>query len=38
MTLTDGATNTHTGFPLYYVTNPAIQAAFQNLWNDTPRA
>ena len=36
MTLTGGATNTHTGFPLYYVTNPAIQAAFQSLWDDVP--
>jgi endoglycosylceramidase len=34
MTLTNGATNTHTDFPLYYVTNPAIQAAFQSLWDD----
>jgi len=36
MTQTGGATNTHTGFPLYYVTNPAIQAAFQSLWDDAP--
>jgi endoglycosylceramidase len=36
MTLTGGAANTHTGFPLYYVTNPAIQAAFQGLWDDAP--
>jgi endoglycosylceramidase len=34
MTLTHGAKNTHTPFPLYYVTNPAIQAAFQSLWDD----
>ena len=34
MTLTRGATNTHTGFPLYYVTNPAIQAEFQSLWDN----
>jgi len=34
MTLTNGATNTHTGFPLYYATNPAIQASFQSLWDD----
>ena len=34
MTLTRGATNTHTGFPLYYLTNPAIQAAFQSLWDN----
>jgi endoglycosylceramidase len=32
MTLTHGAENTHTGFPLYYVTNPAIQAAFDSFW------
>lgn len=34
MTRTHGATNTCTTFPLYYVTNPAIQAAFQSLWDD----
>ena len=34
MTITHGATNTHTGFPLYYVTNPAIQAAFDSFWNN----
>jgi endoglycosylceramidase len=34
MTITHGATDTHTTFPLYYVTNPAIQAAFQSFWND----
>ncbi len=34
MTLTNGAVNTHTGFPLYYVTNPAIQAAFQSFWDN----
>jgi endoglycosylceramidase len=34
MTLTNGALNTHTGFPLYYVTNPAIQHAFQSLWEN----
>lgn len=33
-TFTHGATNTHTGFPLYYVTNPAIQAAFDSFWNN----
>jgi endoglycosylceramidase len=36
MTLTKGALNTHTGFPLYYVTNPAIQQAFQSLWDNEP--
>ncbi|MEO6629844.1 MAG: cellulase family glycosylhydrolase, partial [Aquihabitans sp.] len=36
MTLTHGAENTKTGFPLYYVTNPAIQAAFDSFWaNET---
>jgi endoglycosylceramidase len=34
MTLTNGATDTHTTFPGYYVTNPAIQAAFDSLWTD----
>ena len=34
MTLTNGATNTHTDFPLYYVTNPAIPATFQSLWDN----
>lgn len=34
MTLTHGAQNTHTGFPLYYVTNPAIQAAFDSFWKN----
>jgi endoglycosylceramidase len=32
MTITHGAENTMTGFPLYYVTNPAIQAAFESFW------
>jgi endoglycosylceramidase len=30
MTLTHGAENTGTPFPLYYITNPAIQAAFDS--------
>jgi endoglycosylceramidase len=34
MTITHGAQNTCTGFPLYYVTNPAIQAAFDSFWNN----
>lgn len=34
MTVTHGATNTKTPFPLYYVTNPAIQAAFQSFWDN----
>jgi endoglycosylceramidase len=36
MTITHGATDTHTTFPLYYVTNPAIQAAFQSFWGNEP--
>jgi endoglycosylceramidase len=32
MTFTHGARNTHTPFPLYYITNPAIQAAFDSFW------
>lgn len=36
MTLTGNATNTHTTFPLYYVTNPAIQQAFQSFWDNLP--
>jgi endoglycosylceramidase len=34
MTLTRGAVNSHTTFPLYYATNPAIQQAFQSFWDD----
>ena len=34
MTITHGAKNTHTTFPLYYVTNPAIQAAFDSFWGN----
>lgn len=34
MTLTRGEENTQTEFPLYYVTNPAIQAAFQSFWDN----
>lgn len=36
MTFTNGATDTGTPFPLYYLTNPAIQAAFQSFWDDVP--
>lgn len=36
MTITHGAENTGTGFPLYYVTNPAIQAAFDSFWANEP--
>ncbi len=32
MTVTHGATDTNTDFPLYYLTNPAIQAAFDSFW------
>lgn len=32
MTFTNGAENTGTPFPLYYVTNPAIQVAFDSFW------
>lgn len=34
MTLTHGATNTCTAFPGYYISNPAIQASFQSLWDN----
>ncbi len=34
MTITNGAPNTHTTFPTYYLTNPAIQAAFDSFWTD----
>ena len=34
MTETGKAVNSHTTFPLYYVTNPAIQQAFQSLWDN----
>ncbi len=36
MTFTNGATDTGTPFPLYYLTNPAIQAAFQSFWDNIP--
>ncbi len=36
MTFTSGATDTGTPFPLYYLTNPAIQAAFQSFWDNVP--
>ncbi len=36
MTYTNGATDTGTPFPLYYLTNPAIQNAFQSFWDDVP--
>ncbi len=34
MTLTDGATNNHAPFPTYYLTDPAVQQAFQSFWNN----
>jgi endoglycosylceramidase len=34
LTITHGAVNTKTSFPLYYVTDPAIGAAFQSLWDN----
>ncbi len=34
MTQTKDAKDTHTTFPLYYVTNPAIQQAFQSFWDN----
>ncbi len=36
MTVTNGAVNTHASFPLYYIQNPAIQAAFQSFWDNAP--
>ena len=36
MTITNGATNTHAPFPNYYVSNPAVQAAFQSFWANVP--
>lgn len=34
MTLTHGAVNNHAGFPNYYFSDPATQAAFQSLWDN----
>ncbi len=34
MTVTGGAVNNHTGFPLYYIEDPAVQASFQSFWDD----
>ena len=34
MTITHGAEDTNTTFPLYYITNPAIQAAFDSFWGN----
>ncbi len=34
MTLTDGKQNNHASFPTYYLTDPAVQQAFQSFWNN----
>ncbi len=34
MTLTGSAANTHAPFPTYYVSDPAVQQAFQSFWDD----
>ena len=35
-TLTDGLPNPPERFPAYYVTNPALQRAFDNFWENRP--
>ncbi|MEP6626077.1 MAG: cellulase family glycosylhydrolase, partial [Acidimicrobiia bacterium] len=35
-TLTDGLPNPNDPFPTYYVTNPAMQRAFDNFWANAP--
>jgi endoglycosylceramidase len=35
-TLTDGLPNPNEPFPAYYVTNPALQRAFDNFWANEP--
>jgi endoglycosylceramidase len=35
-TLTDGLPNPMVDFPVYYVSNPALQRAFDNFWDDVP--
>jgi len=35
-TLTDGLPNPPDPFPTYYVTNPALQRAFDNFWENLP--
>lgn len=35
-TLTDGLPNPADPFPTYYVTNPAMQRAFDNFWTNAP--
>ena len=34
MTLTEGATDNHAPFPLYYISNPAVKQAFQSFWDN----
>lgn len=34
LTDTNGAINNGVGFPLYYISNPAIQNAFQSFWDN----
>lgn len=35
-TLTDGLPNPREPFPVYYITNPALQRAFDNFWENRP--
>jgi endoglycosylceramidase len=35
-TLTDGLPNPNDPFPTYYITNPALQRAFDNFWANKP--
>jgi len=35
-TLTDGLPNPREPFPAYYITNPALQRAFENFWANRP--
>jgi endoglycosylceramidase len=35
-TLTDGLPNPNDPFPTYYLTNPALQRAFENFWANKP--
>ncbi len=35
-TLTDGLANPNDPFPTYYLTNPAMQRAFDNFWTNAP--
>ncbi len=37
-TLTDGLPNPPEPFPIYYITNPALQRAFDNFWANRPAA